>query len=74
MICFPAPYTPGTPVLSGQRVTAKVSYDYHFLPAMISWVGLPTTKALTASATMYLEQNYDPASSPPPRYTAVECP
>jgi hypothetical protein len=69
-ICFPAPYVPGTPVAAGERVTGKASVPYHFLPSLVHWVGLPTTKTLTATATEYLEQDYNPGSA---HYTAQTC-
>jgi Flp pilus assembly protein TadG len=69
-ICFPAPYTVGTPVSAGQRVTGKASVPYHFLPTLVAWVGLPTTKTLTASATEYLEHDYNPGAA---HYVAQQC-
>ena len=49
--CYPS----GTHVV-GDPVRAIASKSYSFLPTLVSWVGLPTSKTITSTATMRIEQ------------------
>jgi TadE-like protein len=57
-LCLP----PGTSGSPGDPIRAVVSYVYHWLPALVGSIGIPSTVTITASATQRLEKAATPGT------------